>query len=173
MHCGLTDPSQTAEVQQALSYQPDKAMTGAGPTFSLDRLTKTSQDPACLPPLTLDKVPSSFTPASLETALLLPSPAHWLHLLPAGLWAPLSSSLHLCLPATTSPSISCRLPPHLIALHTPFPLPAALSLHMRPSPASSVLLSMAALQCPTAFPSWRSPGTTADLEFIGLLNDDF
>lgn len=96
VHCGLTDPSQTAEVQQALSYQPDKAMTGAGPTFSLDRLTKTSPDPACLPPLTLDKVPSSFTPASLETALLLPSPAHWLHLLPAGLWAPLSSSLHLC-----------------------------------------------------------------------------
>ena len=30
VHCGLTDPSQTVEEPQALSYQSDEAITGAG-----------------------------------------------------------------------------------------------------------------------------------------------
>lgn len=93
VHCGLTDPSQTVEVPQALSYQLDETMTGAGPTFSPDRLTQTSPEPASLPPFTPEKVPSSLALASPKITLLLPSPAHWLLLLPAGL---------PCLPPLTS-----------------------------------------------------------------------
>lgn len=84
VHCGLTDPFKTVEVSQALSYQLDMSMTGVEPTFSLDWLTQTSPEPACVPHLSPDKVPSSLNPASPEPALLLPSPAHRLLLLPAG-----------------------------------------------------------------------------------------
>lgn len=85
VHCGLTDPSQTVEVPQVRSYQSDEAMTGVGPTFSLNRLTQNSPQPASLSPLTPEWAASFLASASPETALLLPSPARCFLLLPAGL----------------------------------------------------------------------------------------
>lgn len=121
VHCGLTNPSQTVEVPQVRSYQSDEAMTGVGPTFSLERLTQNSPEPASLSPVTPEQASSFLASAPPETALLLPSPARCLLLLPAGL---------PCLPPFTF--AYQQLSPLLVGFpHTLLPFPCTCS-HPQP-----------------------------------------
>lgn len=150
-------PSQTTEVQQALSYQPAPCLE-LGPPIPLPHMTHTSPESACLPPVTPNKA-SSLTPASLRTSLLLHSPACWRMLV-----LPMSSSLHPCLPAATSTPLHCTL---LFLFQQPFPCTCGHPLP--PQSCSSALLFPAT----ELYPPGRPPGPTTDLELIGLLNDDF
>lgn len=133
-------PSQTMEVQQALSYQPAPCLE-LGPPIPLPHMTHTS--PVCLFATRYSK--QSFSPHPFLTRDIF---APVLSCMLASACAPY---VFLPSPLPTSSYI------HSIALHTPLPLPAAFSLYTWPPSASSVLLSRAALPCHTAVPSWKTP----------------